>query len=171
MKVRHTKKPLPRNWSGLPGADKAELIADIFITRHSRLRAKLLVFRSRRDFRKFWRDCLHKDFMHDLGGKCVGAVNGLAYEFFSFAKDGSEKHRMEVDKNFFCVIGLVDGYLTTEYITHESVHAAFCYAKRVNKKDMWAGARDLDEENVCYPAGIIAKAITDTLIDAGYKIR
>jgi hypothetical protein len=56
------------------------------------------------------------------------------------------------------VNGLVKSKLSMAVIVHESVHAGFCYAKRV-KRTPWAAARSFDEEEVAYPAGEIARKI------------
>ena len=78
---------------------------------------------------------------------------------------------MEVDRRYFAAMGLARGHLGMEIITHESVHAAFAYAKRTGTKNIWTRAVDgLDEELVCYPAGNIARRVVTLLDDSGmYK--
>jgi hypothetical protein len=164
MIVRHSKKPLPLKWSALPGAERALFIGHVTVSGGSRLRMKLLVFRSNRDLRSFWKKALGKG---DLGPQCRGAVNGLACEVIKFKRDGSEERFMEVDPRFFCVMGLVVSHLGMEIVTHESIHAGFNYAKRVNRRDLWHNALELDEEEVCYPAGRIASGVNKLLREAG----
>lgn len=125
---------------------------------------KLLVFKNNRDLRNFWKKALGKG---DLGTGCRGAVNGLASEVIQFREDGSESRFMEVDPRFFCVMGLVVTHLGMEIITHEAVHAGFNYAKRVKRRDLWHGAKDLDEEEVCYPSGRIASGVNKLLRESG----
>ena len=69
-------------------------------------------------------------------------------------------------KPHFAIMGLVHGHLTMEIVVHESVHAAFCYAKRC-KRTPWAHYADFDEEEVAYPAGRIARALNAYLHDEG----
>lgn len=161
MRIRHETKPLRRDFTNLP-ARGLLLEADLQMHR-SRLWAKLLVFDTPLSLRLFWKKCLGKG---DLGKGCLGAVNALGYEVIEFRKDKTEKSILVVDPRYYCVIGLTKGRLNMEVVTHEAVHAGFCYAKR-RKGDLWHGAKDLDEENVCYPAGIIASQINKVLHDAG----
>lgn len=158
MLIRHSKKPLPKCWLGLRGANKAVFQGDVKVCEKGRLKAKLLIFKSSNDLRNFWKLGLGKG---DLGKGCVGAVNSLGYEIIHFpAKDQKQlPQRVQVDKNFFCVIGLTLEHIGMEVITHESVHVGFSYAKRVNNKNLWPNAVNMDEENVCYPAGRIAANI------------
>lgn len=139
-------KPLPSKWSGHSKAEGLVAEADIAVSKRGRLKAKLLVFRSQTAMRKFWRIAMG----HDLGSGCFGAVNGLAGEW----SDG----RVQVDRRYFCVIALCRRHLSMEVISHESVHAGYCYAKR-QRRDIFGSVFDFDEERVAYPAGRIAAAI------------
>jgi len=165
MRVVHTDEPLPRKWRGLPGGERALHIADIAVSYRSRLRLKLLVFKTPRDLKYFWKAGLGRG---DLGRHCVGAVNGLAIERIFFPKKGHppKPSIIEVDPRYFAVMGLCTGHLSMEVICHEAGHAAFSYVNRVHNKSLWHGARDNDEEEVCYPLGRIASAVTQSLIEA-----
>lgn len=57
-----------------------------------------------------------------------------------------------------------------EIICHESVNAAFAYRRRVKGMN-WVDYDNMDEEEeVCYPAGIIAKRINAFVHECGlYK--
>ena len=101
----------------------------------------------------------------DLGPQCLGAVNGLGYERVDFT-EGQQRSTLVCDPRYFAVMGLVLGHLNMEIVTHESVHAAFAYARR-HRKDLWCDPGELEEEAVCYPAGIIAKRINAWLHDEG----
>lgn len=154
MKITHTKRALPKDWYALHKGE-AFIEKDIRVN-SGRLRAKVLIFHNTKSLRKFWKS-FHGA---SLGRKCLGVVNGLSCEIFKVEKDGSETNRRtEVDARYFCVIGLVKNHLTLEVVTHESVHAAFCYTKRVNRKNLWHDALSNDEETICYPAGRIAAEI------------
>lgn len=89
----------------------------------------------------------------------MGAVNGLGYERTTIAPGKPDKSVMVVDPIYFCIMGLVASELCFEVICHEAIHAGFCYAKRVRHRNIWFDVHDLDEEHVCYPAGIIAATI------------
>lgn len=161
MRVVHQKKPLRRDrWS-----EKAVLETDIRI-RQSRLRMKLQVFKTNKDLRAYWRR-LHGGYGGWLGRYCAGVVNGLATEVVDYRKGEKEQRRMEVDPRYFAVMALIQGKLTMEYICHESVHAAYAYAKRVTRKDLWCRAHDLDEEELAYLTGVIASEVVRAINQAG----
>lgn len=167
MRVVHKSKRLPRRWTGHPHARHLLAETDIAVTPSSRLRAKLLVFENRTALRQFWSRALG----HKLGFKTLGAVNGMACEITTFKPGQPDRFRIEVDPVYFCVIGLVALELNFEYITHESVHAAFSYANRVKNRNLWPDQREQDEESICYPAGIIAREINNFCHERGlYKL-
>lgn len=152
-------KPLRKTYK-FPG-----LIAqtDLSIVSGSRLRAKVLVFERVTDLRKFWKEHV---ISYPLG-KCFAAVTGRMTEVQTVKADGSWKRRVgELDRRYFCVIGLARRHLETEVIVHESVHAGFCYAKRAAKKP-WLEVGDFDEEEICYPAGRVAHKLNHWLHAAG----
>ena len=165
MRLRHSKNPLRHDWINHPEA-KGILVDAYITTGFSKLRAKVLVFDHTKNLRHFWNECLGRG---DLGKTCRGAVNSLIHEVQFFPGKG-EKPRppvLEADPNYFCVMGLVRGYLTTEIIAHESVHAGFAYAKRIKRTPWDQESKDMCEESVCYPAGRIAGAITSLLKKKG----
>jgi hypothetical protein len=114
----------------------------------------LIIFKNPTALQRAWR----KLRLDSLGRGCVGVVHQLAYT----AKERTEMH---VDPRYFAIMGLAVTHLGTEVITHESVHAGYAYAKRVWERNLWVGAKHLDEENVCYPAGLIARGIVNVLYD------
>ena len=153
MKTIICKTQLPKKkWPKyIKGADRALSIWDISITRYG-LKAKTLIFKNNRDLCYFWKHGLGKD---DLERKCTGAVNSLA--IYHHDPVTMEQTAIEVDKNFFCVIGLIKGHMTNEVLTHEAGHAAIHYYRRVNgNKNIWEKKFDFNEEGFCYPLGIIA---------------
>lgn len=155
MRLVHTK-PIPRCFAEHPKARGIVAEADIGIHRRGRLRAKLLIFKTTATLRRFWSKVLGKG---DLDLHCRGAVNGLGYDSLSFRKPGKPIETMHADPNYFCLIGLVKGFVTAEIISHESVHAGFSYEKRV-RRNTWGKAADFDEERIAYPSGAVAGAIT-----------
>lgn len=165
MKVRHSKQSIPRNWERFSKRFGILGEIDIKVRHTSRLWMKTLMFKSIRGMSDFWKEILGHG---GLGTNCRGCVNGLAMEHVKFHKGGGETRTMLVDRRYFCIMGLIVGHTSIEVVTHESVHAAFNYAKRVNKRDLWHGAVDLDEENVCYPAGRIATTLADWCLRHGY---
>ena len=154
MRVEHLHPGLPRTIGTHPKARGIVSAADIFVTGGARLRLKAVVFERQADLRHFWKHVLGRD---TLGPKCLGAVNGLGYERIDIA-GGRERSTLVCDPRYFAIMGLVLGHLNMEIVTHESVHAAFAYARR-HRKDLWCDPGELEEEAVCYPAGIIAKRI------------
>ena len=163
MRVEHLHPGLPRTISTHPKARGIISAADIFVTGSARLRLKAVVFERQADLRHFWRHVLGRK--GDLGPKCLGAVNGLGYERIDIT-GGRERSTLVCDHRYFAIMGLVLGHLNMEIVTHESVHAAFAYARR-HRKDLWCSPGELEEESVCYPAGIIAKSINAWLHDEG----
>jgi hypothetical protein len=153
--IRHSKTPLPRLWHTHPKAIASDILgeAEIKISRHSRLRAKLLVFKNNKAMRRFFKDVLEKPYV--VCPKTLGICCSLSV-ICENAITG--KQIWEGDPRYFCMIGLLHEHLRMEIITHESVHGGFAYAARQNQKQ-WVKGDALDEEEVCYPAGIIASQI------------
>lgn len=166
MRVRCLDEGLPRSISSHPKARGIKAEADIWVTGKARLRLKVVVFEKKADLHHFWREVLGRN---HLGDNCLGAVNGLAYEEVTITPGKPERSTMWVDPRYFAIMGLAYGHLNMEIVTHESGHAAFAYARR-HHRDMWVERGDLEEENVCYPLGRIAKRINAFLHDEGlYK--
>lgn len=162
MRLRHISTPLPRDWTKIKGVEGLILDADLRID-SGRLRAKLLVFKNRPCLRKFWVNHLGKG---NLGARCCGAVNSLIQEVRTIPgkKDKfKETAYLEADPRYYCVMGLARGWLTIEIICHESVHAAFCYTKRVKRVPWAEHLEDFHEEELCYPTGRIANKIVEAL--------
>lgn len=158
----HGEKSLPRHFASHPlGADiLAE--ADIFLTKRSRLAAKLIIFKTVRGLSRFWRGALG----HSLGKRCYGAVNPLRAEVWTFHKDGRETRRVESDPRYFCIIGLTARNLTMEVITHEATHAAFAYVECCPRR-FWTHPSEMPQERFCYPAGKVARAINSFVHEKG----
>lgn len=164
MQLRCNPRPLPRQFASHPKASGIVYEKDLKIG-SSRLRAKLLVFKNQRHLHLFWQNVLG----HRLGRFCKGAVNSLIQEvqyFGKYEKALSCRH-LEADGRYFCVIGLIQTWMTVEVMTHEATHAAFCYVKRVRRSPWDVQSKDFHEEEVCYPAGKIASELTT----AFWKVR
>lgn len=158
MILRVLKNGFPRTWAKHPRNPGTLLETDIG-TGFGKLRAKLVVFRTRKDLRAFWKELLG----HELGAGAMGAVNGLYSEIIRPRKRKPDERFLRADPRYFCVIGLTKRALTMEIITHEAVHAAFAFSKRKTRNPWDCHAREFDEEAVCYPAGRIAAAINRAL--------
>jgi hypothetical protein len=129
-----------------------------------RLRAKVLVFRTTRDLNHFWQKVLRKG---HLGRRCLGAVQSLSYCTLRYDKAGTlTRHTLDVDRRYFCVIGLVTGHLSMRVITHEAVHAAYCFNARSSRNFWHRHAERFHEEAMAYPVGEIASAIVNFLLRA-----
>jgi len=154
-------KSLPRCWSRRWPSIEAEW--DLSPTARGHLFAKLLIFKNQRELQRWWHRGLKKP---GLGRYTVGAVNGLfRWSERHRANNGWSPRMTYTDPRYFCVIGLAKTHLTMEVICHEAVHAGFCYAKRV-KRTPWMDAKAFDEEEVAYPAGVIARKINAILYAA-----
>jgi hypothetical protein len=167
VKLVHTKA-LPRTWARHPKARGLVAEADISPHGHGgRLRAKLLVFETPQLLARFCSAALGSDQLiaNRKGQLALGAVNPLSFEMRRFA-DGLEQVRLHADPRYFCLIGLTLGNLSMEIISHEAVHAGFCYEKRV-KRNVFGDAAAFDEERIAYPAGAIAAGINRFLDKAG----
>lgn len=168
MRVRHTKHKLPRNWATFSKRYGILGELDIKVRHTSRLWMKALMFRTNRDLRRFWTERLGRE---DLCRFTRGVVSALGVEVVSFRKGCPERSVLEVDRRYFCIMGLIAGKVGMEVVSHESVHAGFAYAKRVKRRDLWHNARALDEEDVCYPAGRIASELNRWCHKRGYYER
>ena len=144
---------LPRSWGSKRQGVAAQ--CDVSPCPRGRLFAKVLMFRTLRDLRRWW----PKNMGSLIPGSCA-SVQGL----YTWKETIDGKGRvicrriLKLDRRYFCVMGFSRTQLNMEVISHESVHAGFCYAKRV-RRTPWEAARDCDEEHVAYPAGSIAQAI------------
>lgn len=157
VRLLHSRKRIPRSFRRHPACKKLLHEADISLSRKSRLRAKVLIFESPRALRAFWREAIGSD----LGKHCLGAVNGLLRHVIRFDSAGREKKWIEADARYFCVIGLTRGNLDAEIVTHEAVHAGFCYTKRVRRNHWSDKAKEFDEEGIAYPAGLAAARLNE----------
>jgi hypothetical protein len=165
MKVKHTR-PLRRDWSSHPAAKLSPPIyeADLKVKPRGRLKAKLLVFASPQDMRRYWRGvCKARGEAHQLGGDTVGFVKELGTETIVVGKRAS--HTWRCDPRYFCVICLAQPHIGMETITHEAVHAGIAYAVR-GRRSLWPAGGN-EDEGVAYPTGVIAAAINKHLYKAG----
>lgn len=132
---------------------------DLRLTRGSKLKARLAVFENGAQMRREWKQC----FKEHLGRKTVGAVKSLALDVIT--AEGLE-YTEHPNADYYCFIGLIKGYLSMEIVCHESVHAGFAYAERVNR-DIFPSEGD-EEERIAYPAGKVARQINRWLHKNGY---
>lgn len=133
--------------------------------------AKVAVFRTRTDMRRFYTGVLPRySGCEDigkmkLGRRCAGFVDKLSVRIWN---SRTEKTRTEVDKNYFCLVGLVERDLTAEVLSHEAVHVGFAWDWRTGGK---GELHDPDnyEENVCYPAGIFLDQVVRYIKEQGFR--
>lgn len=127
------------------------------------LTAKVMVFQDRNSMNRFWR----KSFDCGISRNCKGVAKGLFGWTERVDQAGKWVRKcITGDRRYFCVIGLIHGHLNMEVVTHESVHAGLCYAKRATRTP-WAKYGDFDEEQIAYPAGRIAARINQFLHKKG----
>lgn len=152
MKVVLNKHRLPKRFGWMPKWGK--LIAHealLKINRHSRLRCKLLIFRTREDLDRWYSHVLKRP-----GIVCKG-TQGI-FGNLSEERDGV----LYVDPYYFGIICLIKGFVTPEIVIHECIHAAFAYASRM-KGRQWSRPTDLPEEEICYPAGSMSAMLLQYL--------
>lgn len=158
MRFVPNKRPIPRHWGTKPRAGGLLAEADIFVHPRGRLAAKLLVFDKPQALRRFWVGVVGSD----IGRECRGAVNALAQTREQFGVKNPDPPRMTGDPRYFCIIGLCQRWLSAEVVTHEAVHAGYCYEKRV-QRNLFGKVGDFDEERIAYPTGRIAGAMNEFL--------
>jgi hypothetical protein len=166
MRTIVTKTSIPRRWIGARWC-RATHEFDIAPSPHSRLRCKVLVFRDVKDLQHCWS---RGPLRSGASRGCLGIVNALGYHKVDYQKGGPEEgtnHRHFVDPRYFAVMGLSVTHIGTEITTHEAIHAAFAYAKRIGRKDACQPALDNDEESVCYPAGRMHSQLAKMFWDSG----
>lgn len=139
---------LPIRWK----ADFLHAQANIAPSKYSDLRLKLLVFKSHAGFVVGW----NRLFQHNHIDKSTGGVvHELSREIIRFNRN-QEEHIFEHDLRYFAVMGLVKGRINMEVVTHESIHAAACLLRRKGRRLI---LDQPEEEELCYPAGYIARQI------------
>lgn len=121
---------------------------DIAVTRASKLRMKLLVFHSLTSMRAFWSAHMPQPICRD--------THGVVWDMRWIVEVDGREVRWEVDPRYFAVMGLAATKLSMNIITHECVHAAFAYSRRVKPK--WPG-EPANEEAIAYPAGFIGRKV------------
>ena len=164
MRLRVYKRSLPRCFSAHPKGKGVVAEADITMQPRGRLAAKLLVFDRPASLCRFWKHALHNPTTRDTRG----IVTGLSTQVEDYGTGGELRRAwMRADPRYFCVVGLCLGWLNMEVISHEAVHAAYCYEKRVGRNLFGDAAADFDEERIAYPAGRIAAAVNRFLHKKG----
>lgn len=161
--VFHVKR-LPRKWKTRRWPEiLAE--ADLKVSKHSRLRAKLLIFSSMTAMRRCCRKhpCMKNRVLPPRD--CDGAVYDLCLVRSSAPR---WKPRYEpTDPRYFAIICLINGCLSSEIVAHEACHAAFSYAQRRARK-YWESPHESHEELVCYPMGRLFREINLVLHREGF---
>ncbi len=158
MQIRFATPALPTDWSTLSASEGIVFSGDVRVSSRSKLRAKILVFRDVAALQRFWRLGLGR---RKAPEDTVRAIVSDLSSIVTFHPPKGTPRRppvWQIDPVYFCVAGFVLGHLSMDYITHESVHAAYAYARRVAGRKSWPDKED-PEEHVCYPAGLIAGAI------------
>lgn len=165
--IRRATTPLPKNWGGLPGAEGLVCSGDVTVTRGSSLRAKILVFKNSPAMRRFWRLGISRP---PLTRDILAVTSDLSsIAEFTRPKVGARRPpELRVDPRYFCAVGFTLDNLSVGVITHESIHAAIAYLRRVDYKK-WPDSHD-SEECICYPAGHIASGISKILSDNGISL-
>ena len=166
------RKGLPKRLRRLPGGVPGLRSACNVIFAEGYPMAKVAVFENRTAMRRFYREQLPhyrgvSDIVTDkLCRRCAGFVNKLAVERWDFERDALGK--AEVDRNYFCLVGLAEGFLTAEILAHEAVHVGFAFDYRTRGQGAFED-RHNPEENVCYPAGIFVDQVLTFIKQEGLR--
>lgn len=134
---------------------------DLRVTPRARLLFKTLIFKNSSALRQFWKLSLGRD---ELGRWTQGAVWAT---FYTATASTDFRTVLIVDERYFCLIGLVRTHLTMEILSHEAVHAAYAYERRVKRTPWEEYVRNFPEEAIAYPAGRIAAALNREIYRAG----
>lgn len=125
--------------------------------------AKTIIFESRVAMRRFYDNLRPLGIgicpRTGLGRRCCGFVNAMR---------STGPDEVVVDRRYFCVVGLVQGLLTQEYLTHEACHVGFAHALRHGEVSAFHDPRNT-EENVCYPAGRWAEQVMIVIENEGIR--
>lgn len=159
---------LPRNWGDSFKAGKSLLLErDVRIGRS--LYLKLLVFDSTKAMIRFWNRTPATNIYGKLDSDAVGVVAPLSFDWVETPE--GEDAPILVDRRYFSAMGLSQDRLGSRVITHESVHAAFNYARRLGPRCAWYKITGGDyQERVCYPAGEIAMSVVNALYASGLLV-
>jgi hypothetical protein len=122
--------------------------------------AKVCFFRNKKDLRDFYANVfpnyVGEGFSDRLCRRTRAVVSKMSVEKVSL--ETLEIEWSEVDRRYFCFVGLVLGHLTAEVLCHEAVHVGFAWDYRTQGKSKFSFEKN-EEENVCYPAGIFVDQV------------
>lgn len=130
-----------------------------FAVTKGRLRCKMLVFKDIRSMARFVE--------RTMNWKVGNTAHALTMELGNTVEPESGPEYMEVDRRYFAMVCFCAKYLSAEVISHEAVHVAFAYDRRVRRKDLWSDMDENSDEAICYPAGIAANQINKILHNTG----
>lgn len=117
--------------------------------------AKVVFFESRKALRVFYNTILpayrgcEQITISPLHRRCAGFVHRLSVTWTHH--DGSDPVE-EVDRRYFCIVGLICGKLTAEILSHEAMHVGFSWDFRTRGQSQFTDPHNF-EENCCYVAG------------------
>lgn len=132
------------------------------MSKYSKLELRIFVFNNKKNLKKFWRK--HINPYENISNNFLAVTNPLAYKA-RYMKGGKEYTSCFFDRNYFSVVAFTVDNLTLEIIAHEAAHCAMHYAKRMGPRNIFFDCMELDEEQVCYPVGIITSLLVKFLKD------
>lgn len=175
-KFKLRKKGLPKRLHRIPnGVPGLVSTCDIRVgtLKRNGQTAKVAFFKDKASMKHFYDNILpyyrgineHTKACRKLSRRAAGLVNKLAIVYTS--SDGKRSYD-EVDRNYFCLVCLVEGFLTAEILCHEAVHVGFAWDHRF-QEDSEFRDRNNQEENVCYPAGVFLDQTLRHIKSAGLR--
>lgn len=166
------RKGLPKRLMRLPGGVPGLVSACNIHLVDGYPVAKVAFFRNRTAMRRFYKDQLPRYrgtegmIVDNLSRRCMGFVNKLNVGHID--TDTGDLAFAEVDRNYFCIVCLVEGDLTAEVLNHESVHVGFAWDYRT-RGDSPLADRHNPEENVCYASGIFLNQVLTHIKEVGLR--
>jgi len=163
MKNRTAKKSVPRSYRRHHKELGILHEFDVRLDPRSRLKAKVLIFKSKRPMQRFCDKVLDRQ----IGYGFEAAVMNHHCHIYNF-DNGKERQFLEVDPRYVCTAVFHQKALNLEIISHESVHVGHAYAER-NRRRKWPGQDGNGEEAIAYPSGIFTQQVIDNLFRIGYE--
>lgn len=163
MKNRIAKKSVPRSYRRHHKELGILNEFDVALDKRSRLRAKVLIFKSKRPMQRFCNKVLDRQ----IGYAFEAAVMNHQQHVYNF-DNGKERQFLEVDPRYVCTAVFHQKALSVEIIAHEAVHVGHAYAER-RRSRKWPNQDDNEEEAIAYPTGIFTQQLINKLFRIGYK--
>lgn len=168
FRPRGLPKFLSRIKGGIPGY-RSGCAIDIIVGHPA---AKVMVFKDNKSMRNFHQNILSRYIdgqkipkAERLNRRTQGCVMKLLDETITHDEaTDTYHHECRCDRNYFCLVMLVEGHLNAEVLCHEACHVGFAWDFRTDGKSKFSKMGNA-EENICYPAGIFLDNVLSFIKD------